>query len=100
MYYVILLLLPSVSMLVLPGFLFDMVIKGVFFVGLFMFVMLIWQSMFRQHKDGIFSQWTDPGAIVHMSLDKREKKMFKMAVSIIVGGGIAIVLAILFGKFT
>lgn len=45
-------------------------------VGFVILILLGHVSAFKQHRDGIFSQWTSPKVFVQMKLEVREKQVF------------------------
>ena len=42
------------------------------------------KSAKRQHKHGVFSQWSDTGAFIKMELDDREKFLFALGLVMII----------------
>lgn len=49
----------------------------------------LWNA-FAQHKHGIFAQWTAPREFIKMKLSEKEKTILGIALSLVVGGLIAL----------
>ena len=60
-------------------------------IGFLIAIILGFWNPFTQHKHGIFSQWTAPTEFIQMKLSDKEKMILKVALSLVIGGGVALI---------
>lgn len=59
-------------------------------LGFLILISLGLRSAFTQHKHGIFAQWTAPREFIKMKLSEKEKIILGIALSLVVGGLVAL----------